>query len=44
MRAEGEKVQSLFQVSGLHTDDVTEFMVQVQSTFETERGTSAIPG
>lgn len=28
MEAEVEEVQSLFQVSGLHTDDGTEFMVQ----------------
>lgn len=28
MEAEVEEVQSLFQVSGLHTDDGTEFVVQ----------------
>lgn len=29
MKAEGEKVQSLFQVSQLRTNDVTEFMMQM---------------
>lgn len=29
MKAEGEKVQSLFQVSQLCTNDVTEFMMQM---------------
>lgn len=29
MKAEGEKVQSLFQVSQLRTNDVTEFTMQM---------------
>lgn len=49
MKAEGEKVQSLFQVSQLRTNDVTEFMMQMMyrmrySQHLRQRGTSAIPG